>query len=183
MEKFGIDVSLLNLHLSGASKDTTRNSLFNTVMFHAHDGVIDVVSCDGRILMHTELNAEKAGLGGGFDEIVLRIPSGKVAGKKGERAIITIDGGNSRIATCKNVIVPEIVGNFPLWRQVMLPDDAKTMDSVEWFDPKYLMLVYDYIERNIPVYRHPQSNGGPAMWTLSQGFEKRQVVLAPLRAA
>lgn len=186
MVTFKVKVALLNRHLAAASKDSTRKTLKNTILFHAHDGVLDMVSTDGRVLLHTQLIAASIGCAEAFGETVLCIPSGKVSGGKNECAMVTIDGANSRIATTKGTIMPEVLTEeYPRWRSLLLADDAKRLDAVRWFDPKYLQLVYDYIEQSRSAYTNPQGDvRGPVMWTLrSADGEIRRAVLMPLPAA
>lgn len=142
----GIDPHTLNAHLLAVSKDDTRKAL-KGVNFRVKGGALHIASCDGRILMHTEIRDGDLWEGpADFDVIVeaRKIPCGArdtfcPFAIEGDRFEMTTSKGTTIIPLVKDQVYPDFEQVEIAWEFGAYPE--------HWalFDPDKLKDVRQYI--------------------------------------
>lgn len=184
---FIVDCSLINEHLLAVSKDRTRIAL-TCVRFEHKDGNLHIISCDGRMLFHTTIPDDVAGVAGeGEWSFMVNIPAKLKANKRSPSYIVEADGdvvSFTNYVAGENRLFHKVKdATYPSTVQVET-FDKREPTGYKPFEPRILSAVYEYV--GVAAYSHPVcrdcADEAPYQFTCTgnDGLVKRATIM-PIR--
>lgn len=140
---FGVTAKTINAHIALAEKSTDRPSL-NCVHFECADGVLHIVSTNGRVMLHTTTTPGDLSASFAFDVRGMVKVNAKRALVTDGVAQFAVTGGFLRSGD----LIAEIADRgFPAWRAAIPQGMIGLESETEWrtIDPKYYALAVNFV--------------------------------------
>lgn len=140
---FGVMAKTINAHIALAEKNTDRLSI-NCVHFECADGVLHIVSTNGRVMLHTTTTPGDLSASFAFDVRGMVKVNAKRAVVTDGVAQFAVAGGFLRSGD----LIAEIADrDFPAWRAVIPQGMAGLERETEWrtIDPRYYVLAVNFV--------------------------------------